>query len=142
MTCSKLKLYSRLQHAAHVLKKTADRELISAAGLSTAQAAVLALVNTQKKISQRDVAGELGFNESAVTAMVARMIKLDFISRLPNENDKRAKLLSLTTDGEAALKRAAVPFSAINARLDEALGKDDIETLARSLDQISDTFGD
>ena len=45
MNASKLRVYARLQRAAHLLSKAADRELLSVAGITTAQAAVLAVIS-------------------------------------------------------------------------------------------------
>ena len=71
MSASKSRLYHRLQLAAHRLQKSADRAVLAAAEITTAQAAVLTLV-AGGAVSQREVATQLGLDESAVTAMARR----------------------------------------------------------------------
>ena len=139
MTASSLRLYARLQSAAHALKKTADRALMDAAGVTTAQAAVLAVVAGAERPTQKTVADALGLNESAVTGMANRLIALDYLAREKDPDDRRAWLLRLTTQGEKALERIAEPFGRINARLDDALGAD-IDAFAASLNRIRDAF--
>lgn len=139
MTASSLRLYARLQSAAHALKKTADRALMDAAGVTTAQAAVLAVVAGAERPTQRTVADALGLNESAVTGMANRLIALGYLAREKDPDDRRAWLLRLTTQGEKALERIAEPFGRINARLDNALGAD-LDAFAASLNRIRDAF--
>ena len=59
MSASKSRLYHRLQLAAHRVQKSADRALLAAAEITTAQAAVLTLV-ARGAITQREVATQLG----------------------------------------------------------------------------------
>lgn len=139
MTASSLRLYARLQSAAHALKKTADRALMDAAGVTTAQAAVLAVVDGAERPTQKTVADALGLNESAVTGMANRLTALGYLAREQDPDDRRARLLRLTTQGEKALKRIAAPFGRINGRLDDALGGD-LDAFAASLNRIRDAF--
>ena len=95
MTAASLRLYARLQSAAHLVKKAADRALIDAAGVTTAQAAVLAVVAAAEKSdatgpTQKTVAAALALNESAMTAMVSRLIVLHYLKRERNRDDRRA----------------------------------------------------
>ena len=139
MTASSLRLYARLQGAAHALKKTADRALMDAAGVTTAQAAVLAVVDSAERPTQKTVADALGLNESAVTGMANRLTALGYLAREQDPDDRRARRLRLTTQGEKALKRIAEPFGRINGRLDDALGCD-LDAFAASLNRIRDAF--
>ena len=73
MSASKHRVYHRLQLAAHRLQKAADRAVMAAAGITTAQAAVLSIVAADGPVTQLSVARKLGLNESAMTAMIARL---------------------------------------------------------------------
>ena len=96
---SQTRLYWRLQLAAHYLQKRADRDLVKRAGITTAQSGVLAVIARGKNVTQKQVASALGLNESAVTAMVRRLLSLGYIDRKVSETDARARLLSLTQRG-------------------------------------------
>src|SRR5262249_5961234 len=121
MSASKLRIYHRLQIAAHTMRKFADRAILDAAGVTIAQAAVLAIVSDGTNVTQRDVATALRLNESAVVAMVSRLMKLGLLQRSQSENDSRAWLLRLTNRGAAARRAAKRHFASINARMEGAL---------------------
>ncbi|MEZ5946106.1 MAG: MarR family winged helix-turn-helix transcriptional regulator [Hyphomonas sp.] len=137
MTARSSRFYHALQIAAHRLQKRADQALMEAAGISTAQAAVLAIVSGAPGMRQNQVAALLGLNESAVTAMVTRLVKQGLLDRTRSEADSRAFELALTPDGEAALRATEAPFAEINARIDDTLG-DEVEALAKGLRALSD----
>lgn len=140
-TASRLRLYARLQLAAHALKKAADRQLVPVAGLSTAQAAVLAVIQSESKPAQKAVAAALGLNESAMTAMVGRLTSMGYVARTTTDADQRVRRLVLTPDGTAALAALAGPFEQINRRIEAALGSNGVEALATALDALNAEFG-
>lgn len=147
MTAASLRLYARLQSAAHLVKKAADRALIDAAGVTAAQAAVLAVVASEETPAatgptQKTVADALGLNESAMTAMVSRLTALDYLKREKDRRDRRAWRLSLTRRGRTAIARIREPFGEINAQIETALGADSLEGFAAGLSALSETFGE
>jgi len=143
MSAHRYRLYFRLQRTAHILKKAADRRLMEAAGITTAQAAALVVIAGEKNgVTQKHVAQMLGQTESAITAMVARLQKLGYAKRQQHPDDARALMLSVTPKGKEALDAMADPFRGVNRRLDKALGDDSAEEIAAMLDQIADAFHD
>ena len=136
----KARLYHRLQLAAHRLQKEADRAVMDAADITTAQAAVLAVVSLHEPAPQRLVAVELGLNESAVTAMVGRLLKLGLLDRVRDADDARAWRLSVSKDGRAAMKRIEKPFRGVNARIEDALSDKEIAQLADYLARLGKAF--
>ncbi|MCR9212654.1 MAG: MarR family transcriptional regulator [Proteobacteria bacterium] len=135
-SAKKYLIYHRLQLAAHTLKKSADRALMEAANLTTAQSAVLSIVESEEKISQKQVAKYLGLNESAMTAMVSRLTKLGFLTKQRSEEDARAWELTLTEDGQTALKRIRVPFNEINRQIDSMFDDKRQDDFAHMLDRL------
>lgn len=140
MTARRLRLYSKLQTAAHRVKKAADKKLMNAAGITTAQAAALAVIATHGRATQKQVAQALSLNESAVTATVSRLRKLGLIERSRRAGDGRMWHLSLTDKGKTAFQAVEVPFDDINATIDSLLGKDALEDFALALKLLSDEF--
>jgi MarR family transcriptional regulator, organic hydroperoxide resistance regulator len=135
-TARDVRLYHRLQLAAHTVAKYSDQQLRDAVGLTTAQVAVLSVVAGAEEVSQREVARELGVNESAVTGMVARLERAGLLARSANERDRRAWILQLTIEGKAALRRAARAFTRVNEALEEALDPAEVADTAAHLDRI------
>lgn len=143
MSAHRYRLYFRLQRTAHILKKAADRRLMEAAGITTAQAAALAVIAGERQgVSQKHVAETLGQNESAITAMVARLQKLGYAKRQRHPGDARAWVLRVTAKGKEALDAMTDPFRGVNRRLDKALGDNSAEEMAAMLDGIADAFRD
>jgi len=140
MNASKLRLYHRLQVAAHAVQKAADRVVSTAAQLTTAQAAVLTIVAAGDGVTQRDVAIALHLNESAVTAMVLRLVRLQMLERVRSEDDPRAWHLSLSKRGRTALAASRAAFASINGRIEGQLSQREIERLVEYLDRLTLTF--
>lgn len=132
-----VRLYMTLQKAAHALKKKADAALLEAADMTTAQAAVLVAIRAQKGATQRSVAEALGLNESAVTAMIRKLVERGLVSRSRSQVDARAWSLALTPEGDATLNATRGPFEALNQTLDEELGPESVRFLALQLEQLS-----
>lgn len=116
------RLYHLLQTAAHRLKTRADRDSQGVAGISAAQAAVMFVIQREGGATQRRVAEQLKLNESAVTAMVGRLMEAGLVDRAPSATDGRAWTVSLTETGAAALEVFRVSLDAMNAEITAALG--------------------
>lgn len=134
------KIYFHLQIAAHQIKKKADEDLSKAASLTTAQSAILTIVASRGPISQGAVAEALKQNDSAMTAMVARLLKLGYISRERSPEDGRISLLSLTEEGRKARAQGREAFDQINSTLDKMISEEEMAVFARILDKISNSF--
>ncbi len=142
MSASKLRIYHRLQLAAHRVQKAADRVVLEASGVTTAQAAVLSVVAAERDATQRSVARQLGLNESAVTAMVGRLMSMNLLERIRDEEDARTWRLRLTAEGRAGLKRIETAFRRINDRIESVLDGTELERLADYLGRIGEAFAD
>lgn len=119
------RLYHLLQTAAHRLKTRADRDSQGAAGVTAAQAAVMFVIQREGGTTQRRVAEQLKLNESAVTAMVGRLMEAGFVTREPSPTDGRAWTVSLTPQGLAALETFRVNLDLMNTEITAALGGED-----------------
>lgn len=141
MTANELRLYQRLQLAAHFMRKAADQRLIAEAELTAAQAGVLAVIAAgEPAVTQRDVARTLGLNESAMTAMAGRLMRAGLIDREPSDADARAWRLGLTEAGRTAGRKAKAAFVAINARIEDELGAEEIVRFVGTLNRLIDRF--
>ncbi|MDY7100678.1 MAG: MarR family winged helix-turn-helix transcriptional regulator [Actinomycetota bacterium] len=142
MTAREHRLYHRLQLAAHLARKEADRRVTAACGLPVAKVAVLTVVSTAPAPpSQRDVARELGINESAVTDTVRRLVASGHLRSTRAPGDARVKVLELTELGGVTLRRAEAPFAEVNAVIDAALDPGEVATLTAALDRLTAGFG-
>ena len=136
MTARNLRFYSRLQIAAHALKKNSDRQLLEVAGVTTAQMSALVIVASKKTTTQTKLAAELGLNDSAITAMMRRLIDLKMVTRVRDDKDGRAWLLKLTETGAEAVKKTDTIVDQTSAKVDELLGKKTIATVVAAMELI------
>ena len=67
--------------------------MLEVAGVTTAQMSALSIVNAEEAITQTRLAKALGLNDSAITAMVRRLIDLEMVERVRDDTDGRALLL-------------------------------------------------
>ena len=63
-------------------KKISDRQLLEVAGVTTAQMSALAIIESEEATTQTLLAKELGLNDSAITAMMRRLIDLNLVERV------------------------------------------------------------
>jgi DNA-binding MarR family transcriptional regulator len=136
-----LRLYHRLQLAAHALAKHSDRRMQQAAGMSTAQVAVLSVVAAGAPVAQRDVARALGVNESAVTGMIGRLERAGALHRHRHGIDGRSHALELTTAGRRTLARSARAFTSVNETIEATLSSGELEVVADALERLAVAFG-
>lgn len=129
----RLRIYFLLQRAAHELKKAADQSLTNSAGITTAQAAVLAVLARDTRARQCDIAQALGLHESAITAMIRRLIDARLISKKRSRIDARAYDLTLSKKGRSALSKIEESFSETNRIIDRCFEGKDLEAIASSL---------
>ena len=137
MTAESSRFLLNLQIAAHRLEKHANRKLENSAGISMRQGAVLRAIAEGYGTSQSEIAESLGLNESAVTAMVPRLIRSGLITRERSSSDGRVKKLVLTQDGMNALAEALGAFMPIYRLLDETVG-DHIDDLSDAIERLND----
>lgn len=142
MSASEKRLYFLLQLTAHRLKKRADTELKATAGLTTAQAAALAIIAKDGPISQKQVADKLSQRESAVMTMASRLLDAGLITRLRSQSDARAWELEASKKGLSALNEIEKPFSELNKLLDTCLGEENMDRLADDLGKILKAFSE
>lgn len=142
MSAHKLRVFHALQLASHKLHKLADQELGTATELTVAQAAALSVLRSESDVghkgaTQKQVALTLGQNESAVTAMVTRLVSLGFVTRSRSARDARSWELVLTGEGLAALHATRAPFSKVNRLIDSTLSREEVRQLADMLARLS-----
>ncbi len=130
------RLFFLLQQAAHRLRVAADRRCLAAGGITTAQLGALFAVR-EGGLTQRDLASRLGQRESAVTAMVARLVDAGLVGRSAHPHEHRAVVLELTTAGEKALTSVAPEIEEFNARLRAVLGEDGFRQTAEAVGKLA-----
>jgi MarR family transcriptional regulator, organic hydroperoxide resistance regulator len=130
--------YFHVQAAAVRLKAIADERCLAAVGVTAAQAAVLFVIVGTQGISQRGIAEALRQRESAVTAMIGRLIRAGLVERKPNPRDARAWELYLTGDGRHALSRIELELGKLNDQIDSAVGAGQMDRFVDNLEALAE----
>ncbi len=132
------RVFLLLQQAAHRLRTWADRRCLELAGVTTAQVGALFALHDAPMSTQRELAAALGQRESAMTAMVRRLLDAGLVRRHPSPTDHRAHLLALTATGEATLATVRPVVAEFNTMLRTVLGADGPAALATALRTLRD----
>ena len=91
-----------LQAKAYRLLKVRTGEVLSKYNITTIDWALLGLLNDNKDgIKSSSLAQELGVEAPFITALFAKLNKLDLVQSNPLPNDNRVKIITLTDKGFA-----------------------------------------
>ncbi len=111
-----LSIEERFSHALHntarAWRLALDRRMKDL-GLSQASWMAIATVAKGAPMSQTELAAKLGVEDPTMVAMIDRLVKGDYMLRIPSETDRRVKLVHLTDQGRAIyaqLRAVADPF--------------------------------
>jgi MarR family transcriptional regulator, organic hydroperoxide resistance regulator len=133
------RFYFHLQIAAARLRGAADRRCIERAGITSAQAAALAVIHEHPGVSQRMLARTLHQTEPSITTLVRRLIAADLIDRTVDRSDARTRELALTDHGTTALRSAERAFAAVNRHIDDLLTSVEIRHVTDALRRVTET---
>jgi DNA-binding MarR family transcriptional regulator len=89
----------QIAKARNTLKKEFENELKSY-GLSYAHRVILIRLSEQDALTQKELAEDTYFEQSNLTLMLDKLELKGLVKRLPKENDRRAYLIKLTSEGE------------------------------------------
>ena len=96
----------------------------------------LALIASEEASTQTLLAKRLGLNDSAITAMMRRLIDLDLVERVRDDQDGRAWLLKLTKGGTETVERASAAVDQASIQVDALLGDKTIATVVAAMELI------
>ncbi|MEW8967916.1 MarR family winged helix-turn-helix transcriptional regulator [Exiguobacterium alkaliphilum] len=75
-------------------------------GITIDQFFLLRMINQSGRITSSQLANELGVRPSAITVMIDRLIKNEFVTRVRDEEDRRVVFIALTENGQRVLKQS------------------------------------
>lgn len=82
--------------------------VISEEDLSFSQVAALHIVDQSEFISIQDIAQRLNLSLSATSRLIDDLVRIDFIDRTEDANNRRSKILSLTEAGKDFLNKLSI----------------------------------
>ncbi len=104
-------LLAKLHAAGSILNNRALADF----GLKERSYSVLALANSELEPTQREMAEFLSLDPSQIVAIIDELEKRGLVVRAPGRQDRRAKIVSATTEGSALFRRASSAAQAAEA---------------------------
>ena len=123
------------QRAARALARLFDTAL-RPHGLNNGQFSLLMALNRPAPPSIGALAQFLAMDRTSLTAALKPLERRGLVQVLPDQNDRRSRLVQITTDGVALLEAALPTWRATHAALDGSLGGDLSERLRADLPQV------
>ncbi|WAA10195.1 MarR family winged helix-turn-helix transcriptional regulator [Fervidibacillus albus] len=131
----------RIHKAMHRIRKYMDMELQSST-ITNHQFFLLSTIFREGGCKLSYLAEKLQVTPSAITVMIDRLEKSQYIVRTPDPQDRRATIVKLTADGEKMLKQSLRERNEIMGRKIAVLNEDEIRLLADLVEKIADTKTD
>ena len=124
------------QRAARALARRFD-EALRPFGLTNGQFSLMMALNRPEPPRIGDLAPLLAMDGSTLTAALKPLARRGLVLSAPDAADGRARRVSLTDAGRAALKAALPVWRAEHDRLDAAFAEAEPEALRRMLRQVA-----
>ncbi|NLS19724.1 MarR family transcriptional regulator [Rhizobium sp. P40RR-XXII] len=121
-----------VQRAARALARRFD-EALRPFGLTNGQFSLMMSLNRPAPASMGSVTALLAIDQTTLTAALKPLERRGWINIVPNPQDRRARLLSLTPSGKAALAAAVPVWKTTHAALEERLPDGNGDRLRRDL---------
>lgn len=110
----------QVQRAARTLARRFD-EALRPFGLTSGQFSLLMSLNRPSPPTMKDVAGLLAMDRTTLTAALKPLERQGWVSVTLDKEDRRARRLILTAQGETVLARAVPVWKKTHAEIDAAL---------------------
>jgi MarR family transcriptional regulator, organic hydroperoxide resistance regulator len=106
-------------------------------GLTGDQYYVLKILQQEKKCTASYLAETFRVKPSAITAMIDRMIKNDFVSRERDEEDRRVIYIKMTERGSDVLEMSEKKRSELIERYISKLDQEDLESIVTVYEKLA-----
>ncbi|MCR8848885.1 MarR family transcriptional regulator [Rossellomorea sp. SC111] len=130
----------RLFTAFHVTNRHIQQEMavvLKDMNLTGPQFFILYLLSTSDDMKSTELAEKLDVKPSAITVMIDRLLKNDFVSRHRDENDRRIVKLELTTGGREVFEMAKKVRRRIFSQYLSYLEEEDVEQLVTIYEKLA-----
>lgn len=94
-----------LHHAARAWRQALDRRLKDLGVGQAGWMAIAVIAKAHPALSQTELAHKLAVEDPTMVAMIDRLVKAGFVSRVPSQTDRRVKLVVLSTAGNQLYKK-------------------------------------
>lgn len=117
-----------------------NRERAKFYGLNDLETIILIHIGHMANPNQKDIAEKLGAPKQTVNNIIKNLKEDGLIDLIPDENDNRMRILSLTDKGEKIRDERLKPIGQSNKRMYEKLGDEKVREIKDALKLLNDTI--
>ncbi len=132
-----LTVFYTVEQAIKTYRKYAQKKLAEqVTGITVDQVLILAVLESEPEIAQREVADLLFKDHASITRMIELLVKNGYLTRAINETDRRKFTLAISHKGHDTLKKLKPVI--LQNRLDalHGIAEQDITQMFKTLNQI------
>lgn len=109
-------------------------------GVTADQFVLLATLNRDQDLTQREIAKRMPSDPSTVRAMLVLLEKQGLVARAPHPSDMRAKLVSLTPKGRNKFEQLSAASASIRESMSSALSEKEYRVLVELLEKVTESL--
>lgn len=132
---------ANIYRAAAAVRRTAERELLAAHGLSWGGFTILWVLWVWGEMEAATLASECELAKGTLTGMVGTLERQHLVSRTRLDHDRRRVVVSLTTEGMELIEVVAPGFNNFEVKMSTGLDSDEKKELSRLLRIVSKNAG-
>jgi DNA-binding MarR family transcriptional regulator len=106
-------------------------------GISHYHFAALGMLSRAGQLPVSEIGKRLWISKPQMTAVIDKLVSLDFVTRQPDEIDRRVINIVITPTGQSALKKGSQTIQNMIAGKLDGLSTEDLQNLASSLKNIN-----
>lgn len=127
--------FSNLRQATRVVTQLYD-EYLKPTGLRTTQCVLLANISARGKSTVTELAEAMLMNQTSMTRALNVLKKQDLIKQVPDEEDQRRRLVTITPEGERILAMSMPLREQAQAAMIEGLGAEETREAIKLLSKM------
>ena len=104
--------------------------------ITTTQFVVLVKLCEKDRMTQKDLANETNYKQSALTLILDKLESKELIIREAKENDRRAYLIAITNEGRELERKLIVVAKELEKRILDGISDEQKKEFLNSLDKI------
>jgi DNA-binding MarR family transcriptional regulator len=109
-------------------------------GITADQFVLMATLDREHAVTQRELAKRMPSDPSTVRAMLVLLENQGLVVREPHPSDARAKSVSLTSKGKKKFEQLWVASESIRQSMNSALNEKEYRILVKLLNQVTDAL--
>ena len=122
------------------LQATRADQAMDKIGLFRGQAFLLTILSHHDGLTHSEIAQKMNISPAAVTKIIQRMEKLNYIQRCPDPNDERISRVFLQEEGKAVIQQIRHSFDEIDGIIIAGLSDEERETFKALLLRVLDNL--